>query len=469
MFLFKRANLILLCFLILKPLTNYACDSLFITKINISGNKITKSKIILRELDFTAGSKIDCQNLTTILEQESNKIFNTGLFILVKIDTTHTGMFTVSLDIEVLERWYIWPVPILEIQSLNINQWLSRFNANLDRLNYGMRLNWNNFLGRKQHLEFNLRTGFLKNYALVYSIPFVEPTQTVGLHFETSYRENNTISYRNTDNFTQFANLEEQALQNYRAEVSVSKRAGFYLQHRLRLLYNLTRIKDTVLTINNRYLSQTEGATEQEYLSLAYSLFYDRRNIQYYPTEGWFFFVRAEQRGIILNDVDIFHLQTNFGQFWKLRPRLFGHYNAILARTSGNYIPFNLRTGLGYNQNNILRGYDINNIEAYGYGLFRSSLKFKFLENMFRLKKLKIIPKHFRTIPFAVYFKTFLNIGYAYHPDPHPSNQNLTNRFLLGGGAGLDFTTYYDFVFRFEYTFSQTNGGGLFFYFKYFF
>lgn len=464
----KKFNLLLLCLCILKPLTSHACDSLFIAQINISGNKTTKSKIILRELDFKIGDKIPCKDIKAILERETNKIFNTGLFVVVEVDTSHVGMFTVALDIEVLERWYIWPVPIFEVQSLNINQWLLRFNANLDRLNYGMRLNWNNFLGRKQRLEFNLRTGFLKNYALVYLIPFLEPTQTLGLRFETSYKENNTIRYQNTNNFIDFINLEEQAFQNYKIELSVNKRIGFYLEHRLRLLYDRTQIKDTVLTFNSRYLSETETTTQQ-YLSITYSLLYDHRNIQYYPTEGWFFFLRAEQKGVILDDVDIYLLQTNFGQFYKLSPRFFWHYNAILSKMNANYIPFNLRTGLGYDQNNILRGYDINNIEAYNYALVRSSLKFKLWENTFNLKKVKIIPKHFGTIPFAVYLKTFVNFGYADHPDPHPSNRKLTNRVLMGGGFGLDFVTYYDFVFRFEYTFSQMNERGLYFYLKYHF
>ena len=220
----------------------------------------------MRELDFQIGDKIACENVETILEREANKIFNTGLFVLVEVDTSHVGKFTVELDIKVLERWYIWPVPIFEVQSLNINQWLLRFNGNLDRLNYGMRLNWNNFLGRKQHLELNFRTGFLKNYALVYSIPFLEPTQTLGLRFETSYKENNTISYRNTNNFIDFANLEEQALQSYKIEVSVNKRIGVLSGTSVRLLYNFTRIKDTVLSLNKRYLAPPKRRLKNIYL-----------------------------------------------------------------------------------------------------------------------------------------------------------------------------------------------------------
>ena len=464
----KKSNLFLFYLFFLKPFTSHACDSIFIAQINISGNKTTKSKIILRELDFKKGDKIPCRNLETALEREVDKIFNTGLFVLVKVDTIHLSIFNVVLNIEVLERWYIWPVPIFEVQTLNINRWLLRFNANLDRLNYGLRLNWNNFLGRKQRLELNFRMGFLKNYALAYAIPFLEPTQTLGLRFETSYKENNIINYKNIDHMIDFSNLEEKALQTYKTELSVNKRIGFYLEHHLRVLYSFTQIKDTVLNFNSRYLSEHE-TVRQEYLSLTYTLLYDHRNIQYYPTEGWFFFLRTEYKGIILNDVNIYHLQTSFGQFWKLSSRLFWHYNVLLSKMEAKYIPFNLRTGLGYEQNNILRGYDINNIEAYSYALFKSSLKLRLWENIVNLKNLKIVPDAFRTIPFAIYLKTFLNVGYAAHPSPHPSNRNLIDRALLGLGMGLDFVTYYDFVLRFEYTFSEINGGGLYFYLKYHF
>ena len=40
---------------------------------------------------------------------------------------------------------------------------------------------------------------------------------------------------------------------------------------------------------------------------------------------------------------------------------------------------------------------------------------------------------------------------------------SLVNSFLYTGGFGIDVVTFYDLVFRFEYSFNQLGQSGLFF------
>jgi len=67
-------------------------------------------------------------------------------------------------------------------------------------------------------------------------------------------------------------------------------------------------------------------------------------------------------------------------------------------------------------------------------------------------------------IPFRFFAKTYVDAGYVYNRDF--TSNSLTNRFLYSGGAGMDIVTFYDFVFRFEYSLNQLGEKGFFFHIK---
>jgi hypothetical protein len=68
--------------------------------------------------------------------------------------------------------------------------------------------------------------------------------------------------------------------------------------------------------------------------------------------------------------------------------------------------------------------------------------------------------KGYEKIPFRLYLKMYTDFGYAHHR--FPGNSILNNRFLYSGGIGLDILSFYDFVFRIEYSFNQLGNKGLF-------
>jgi hypothetical protein len=67
-------------------------------------------------------------------------------------------------------------------------------------------------------------------------------------------------------------------------------------------------------------------------------------------------------------------------------------------------------------------------------------------------------------IPFRVYAKAFSDIGIS-HNKAFPNN-SLANKMLYTTGFGVDVVTFYDFVFRFDYSFNQLGQNGLFLHFK---
>jgi hypothetical protein len=74
--------------------------------------------------------------------------------------------------------------------------------------------------------------------------------------------------------------------------------------------------------------------------------------------------------------------------------------------------------------------------------------------------------EQFRHVPFAVYLKTYANIGYVKNYENYEAGQGLTNRFLSSIGGGVDVVTSYDMVFRVEYTFNSEGEQGFFLHLK---
>ena len=99
-----------------------------ISKIIITGNNVTKESIILRELSFKKGDLIDISKLKKIEDESKVNLTNLNLFNFITINNTVKEK-NIIISIEVIERWYIWPYPILEISERNFNVWWDEFKS----------------------------------------------------------------------------------------------------------------------------------------------------------------------------------------------------------------------------------------------------------------------------------------------------------------------------------------------------
>ena len=67
-------------------------------------------------------------------------------------------------------------------------------------------------------------------------------------------------------------------------------------------------------------------------------------------------------------------------------------------------------------------------------------------------------------IPVRIYAKTYFDCSYAYNKTF--KDNALVNQMLYSGGFGVDVVTFYDLVFRFEYSFNQLGEKGFFFHIR---
>ena len=104
--------------LILLPIELSAqLNQVYIEAIEFNGNRKTKEKTILREMDFAPGDSIPIKGLAERIEQNRLFILNTGLFILVKMNIKKWDHRSNHIQIEVnlQENWYIYPFPVFEL------------------------------------------------------------------------------------------------------------------------------------------------------------------------------------------------------------------------------------------------------------------------------------------------------------------------------------------------------------------
>ena len=109
----EMKRLIVIVMLLCSVVMSYAQqqgDCFVVSKINVTGNKVTKMSTIDREMLFHEGDTI-CSNET--IKQSRENLLNTSLFNFVDFDWTDDGNEKKSLTISVVERWYLWPIPYL--------------------------------------------------------------------------------------------------------------------------------------------------------------------------------------------------------------------------------------------------------------------------------------------------------------------------------------------------------------------
>ena len=217
-------------------------EQVVVTDILIEGNKKTKEKTILRELDFAFGDTIPTIDLISRLRRSEELLLNTGLFTLVRInikiwnaDTNH-----ISINIELHEMWYLYPFYIFELADRNFNVWWEEQERSLKRINYGGRLTWLNLTGRRDLLKATIQFGYTKKFELSYNRPMLGKSQNLGGFAEIHYSNRKEIAYITKDSRLLFKRQfgEPSLLTRFRLGAGVSYRQGLNKYHTGKIIFS---------------------------------------------------------------------------------------------------------------------------------------------------------------------------------------------------------------------------------------
>lgn len=435
---------------------------LIIDNILIIGNKKTKDKIILRELDFKSGDTLLKESLSNLLTKSRNRIFNTNLFITVDLNLIDRSANHKDLLIHVKERWYIYPIPIFELADRNFNEWWQQRDRDPERINLGIFYTQRNMRGRNETLRAKVQLGFTKKFELFYTIPYLNKNQRAGLNFDISYILNKQIPYKTSDHRLIYFDGNQYIRTKFRSGFLFTYRKKFYRTHAAGLSYYHNAIDDTIAGINPSYF--LDGHTRQRYFTLRYAFINDLRDITYYPLKGNYFRVEIEKTGLgIFNDINQLQLTGEYLFFKPLYKKIYFAGGVKQKLSFPATQPYHNVRGLGY-ERDYVSGYELYVIDGRHFSLLKANLKYQLFSTR---KEVSSIPMdEFGTIPFSIYFRIYSDLGYVDNYRNNFENRTLTNELLWGGGAGLDLVSYYDLVFRIEYSFNRSGGHGFFLHFK---
>ncbi len=441
-----------------------ASDSLprVVSDIIIIGNKITKPSIILRELTFQKNDTLIPSGFEESFTRSEENLMNTSLFNSAHVTSLITDQKSVTIYVILSERWYIFPFPIFEIVDRNFNEWWRK--KDFTKINYGGIITWNNFRGRNETIGMTLRFGYTQRVSFFYSIPFISKQQKSGLSFAFALSRNHETAYENYHNdLVYYKDPNHVSRKEIGGSVQYTYRKGLYQTHILEAGGKRAEVQDTIVRLNEDFFSP--GKTTEKYFTLRYLYKLEHRDLVAYPLKGYFFDVEIAKVGFpaMKDDVNFSYVASAYKRYWQLGKKFYFASSVNGKISDSNPQPFYNIGGLGFGSN-YLRGYEYYVVLGQKYGLLKTNLKFELLPT--HSVHAGFIPlEKFATIPYAFYINLYADAGYA--EDHQYSRYNsLANTWLYSGGAGIDFVTYYDLVFRLEYSVNKFGESGIFLHFS---
>jgi outer membrane protein assembly factor BamA len=437
-------------------------SKLYVDSIIISGNKKTKNYIILRELKIKKGDSIIAGNIRQLLVDSRMLIYNTNLFSEIEIEPSLINPSRLTLYVKLKERWFVYPNPIFTLTDRTFNEWWNDYNADLGRINYGIRFTHINVSGRADNLKLNLLNGYNRNIYLEYSNPYIGKNANEGFAVGISYTQNKEFPYKTSYNnkLLQFKKS-DYSRESYSISGLYRIRRGFYKKHIFSLQYHYAKVNDSVVNskYNPNYFSSEKSFTS--YFDLSYGFQYINVNNINYPLTGKIYSVFVTKRGLgIEGKENALTVDIAFRRFHELGKSYFFSWQVFSKIRAPFNQPYINQRAMGYG------GYFLRGLENYVIdGVASGMTKLTFSKKIFSFK----IPVPFRfnaipNIPLSLYAKTYSDFGYNYAKKEF--NTRLNNVFLYSGGAGLDILSLYDFNMSLEYSFNQLGKKGLFLQFR---
>lgn len=436
-----------------------------VKNITVDGTKKTKVYIVYREIHFKKGDSIVIADLYKEMEQARFQVYNTTLFNEVKFEVIALDTANVHIKVQVLERWYLYPIPQFKWVDRNFNEWYRTYKASLNRVNYGIKFVHYNLSGRRDQLRIYFINGYTRNVSASYTAPYSNKKLTEGFTVGAGYLQKRELSYKTNYNDSLLFYPVDSATKakadfvykSWYINAGYTIRKGFFTKHILSAIYSHIKIADSVITTPYNKNFFKDSVSSKGFIDLIYTLQYANVNNGSYPLTGKTWFVSAQKRGLgFTGGVNMLQLEAGYNKYTDMGKGWF----SIFQLNGKIKLPFDQayinQRGLGYGEI-YLRGLEYYVIDGVATALVKSTLKKKILG--FNIP-FRMFPKVFTNIPVSIFAKSFADVGYAYTKKKYDTY--LNNRLLYSGGFGIDILTLYDINLRIEYSFNQLGKKGLF-------
>jgi outer membrane protein assembly factor BamA len=443
---------------LINAITQGASDSslVVIADITITGNKKTKPFIIEREIPFKQGDYIPRNELEKKLSLGRQQVMNTSLFTQVHIYIQSQQGSLVFVNVDVKERWYLFPLPYFKLVDRNFNQWWVEQKASLDRVNYGIKFDQKNVSGRNDKLSVYLIGGYSRQVKLRYEQPFATKSLKSGYSVAFNFSRQRELNYGTELNKQSFYKQDDFVMQNIQGEVAYLYRPAIKTRHIFRAAYVNNNVSDTILYLNSHYYPIDAG-NSISYAEFSYTLQYFNTDYNAYPSKGFIGDVTILRRGLN-KEINLTQLQYHANYTVPIINKTLLHLQSAGILKFPFDQPYYNQQLFGYGDA-YLRGLEYYVIDGVAGIMGRATVKREIFSTTFRS------PANSRkeiSIPFRFFLKAGGDMGYVYSRTP--GNTLLGNKLIYTECVGLDMLIpSYDIVFKFEYSFNQLGESGFFF------
>lgn len=428
--------------------------SIKLSSINFDGNNRSKKEFLLNYITLEENVEYDSSEYQARLNESLENLNNSMLFIYV------SSLLEISqsmkLTFVVQERWYVWPNPKFRIHETNFNTWLK--SPDLRRASYGLDLQVNNIKGNGGQLGIGGTYGYLRGGKITYYQPFLAKSK-YALIAGLLYHQRDEFIYGTRQNLRQFYRNENTQSVSDQTQGYLGTQYMFTQRAYLKLLLGHQNFNlDDSLALLNEILPEKRSNASLNSLYLQFRN--DNRNNSAYPTQGSFSDIGLHlyQWDDGKHDIKMFAEYRNYQQLgakW---------YSGVGIKVRGfinRNVPYILQDGLGYRY--YIRSFESVVLDNQYYALFKSVLKYKLMDKVWHIKFLRT--KQFNRVPMQAYITGFVDAGYFGEFKNNLSENTYNDEILTGYGIGLDLSSYYDRVIRFETSYNVLLGLGFYVHF----
>lgn len=417
-----------------------------VDSIVVSGLKKTKRATVTRQMVFQEGDTIDLSKLEELNKVNKSNIYNMGIFTSVEI-ANEIGDSSVEVHIDVQERWYIWPTPYVNLNERTLNEWLDH--PDLDRLVYGLGVEWHNFTGWNDKLVLYAQGGYTQALTGTYNRPFLFPRAKVDGILQATYLNDKEIGYATENGYLQLIRDEDKRMRkSYTAMATLGKRFSARKILYAFGAYQYFQLNPSVRDSNPDYLPY--GRTSIHYPSLGVSYVNDQRDIRSFPLSGYKYGGLVRYFGIPgVSATHFAKVALSFSHHIPLSKRWNFAYGSQQFMLLGDHVPYFDKYFVGFGS--FLRGYEPHVIDGSLVNLTKAEWKFGIIP--YHFAHLKWVPfAKFRDLPLGLYLSAYCDAGYVHDWTFSNNDRTLKNKLLMGYGGGVNFITIYDFLLRVEYS-----------------
>jgi hypothetical protein len=312
-------------------------------------------------------------------------------------------------------------------------------------------------------VNFIFKWGYTENIGLNYIIPYINRNREEGIGIKATYNRDKEVIYSVEDSKPLRYNGNSKFVKKEASfALSYFRRKGYYKTSTFFAEYRTVSVTDSVELLNPNYLKP--NATSQQMLTFSWLYRRDFRDLKVYPLKGYLFDFEVTKQGfgMLPDEPSLLYFAAQYKMYRKLAKRWYAA-GSVKGKLSGQSTqPFFSMKGLGFN-NDFVRGYELYLVPGQNYMLTKTNLKFALLPT--RVIEIPGVPlEKFRKIHYAFYLNAFFDVAYV-RDRQYMAQNPVANDYHYGYGLGLDYVTYYNLVFRLEYSINKFGDKGFFLHF----